>query len=260
MAALIDKMLDAMEQTEAEFIPTVRDSLIAAMDVYVVQVRTQGVFLPLPTSAKQTLIANFVDLWGYGADRAISTMRGEFKDAFPDLESKDKTTLLLQRITSDYIERYGANSAAGIISTTEKQMADLIKGGLTRGQAAAEVYRQVSDKILDIADSRAEVITRTESHAINQFASQLMAQRSAVALKKKWNSNKDDRTRRFGLFGRQDAFNHLIMDGQEVSLEQAFSVPRRTGGVERLIFPGDPNGSAGNVINCRCIQTYERLD
>ncbi|BDT39519.1 phage minor head protein [Streptomyces yaizuensis] len=58
----------------------------------------------------------------------------------------------------------------------------------------------------------------------------------AAALKK-WVAVLDDRTR--------DA--HREADGQEVALDEPFTV-----GGERLRYPGDPNGSAGNVINCRC--------
>ena len=40
---------------------------------------------------------------------------------------------------------------------------------------------------------------------------------------------------------------HAGADGQEVPIDMPFNV-----GGEALMFPGDPNGSAENVINCRC--------
>jgi hypothetical protein len=42
------------------------------------------------------------------------------------------------------------------------------------------------------------------------------------------------------------------MNGAKVGEKEFFKVPFN-GGIEKVLFPGDPkNGSAGNVINCRC--------
>jgi len=40
---------------------------------------------------------------------------------------------------------------------------------------------------------------------------------------------------------------HKDANGQQVPLDEPFNV-----GGEKLMYPGDPNGTAGNVINCRC--------
>jgi hypothetical protein len=52
-----------------------------------------------------------------------------------------------------------------------------------------------------------------------------------------WLATKDLRTR----------LAHKDADLQRRGLSEPFDV-----GVESLMFPGDPTGSAGNVINCRC--------
>ena len=39
--------------------------------------------------------------------------------------------------------------------------------------------------------------------------------------------------------------SHAITDGEEKPINMAFS--------NGLMFPGDPNGSAEEVINCRCV-------
>jgi len=54
---------------------------------------------------------------------------------------------------------------------------------------------------------------------------------------KEWLSTMDDRVR--------DA--HANANGQVVKINQSFSV-----GGEQLRYPGDPMGSAGNTISCRC--------
>ena len=54
---------------------------------------------------------------------------------------------------------------------------------------------------------------------------------------KEWVSVDDNRTR--------EAHHHA--DGQVVPLDEPFIVDG-----EELMYPGDINGSASNVINCRC--------
>jgi uncharacterized protein with gpF-like domain len=58
-------------------------------------------------------------------------------------------------------------------------------------------------------------------------------------MERRWMAALDDRTR--------DA--HGSADGQIVKVDKPFNV-----GGEELMYPGDPAGSAENVINCRCTQ------
>jgi uncharacterized protein with gpF-like domain len=41
--------------------------------------------------------------------------------------------------------------------------------------------------------------------------------------------------------------DHLAADGQVQDIDEPFDV-----GGEQLMYPGDPAGSPGNTINCRC--------
>lgn len=83
---------------------------------------------------------------------------------------------------------------------------------------------------------RAERIARTETTgAYNAGAMQAYAEEQAAV--KTWLCAPDDRTR--------DA--HLEANGQVVAVSEPFDV-----GGELLMYPGDPSGSPGNVINCRC--------
>lgn len=58
-----------------------------------------------------------------------------------------------------------------------------------------------------------------------------------------WNAQFDNRTR----------LAHAAADGQQITgPNEYFNV-----GGERLSYPGDKSGSAGNVINCRCFLVYD---
>jgi uncharacterized protein with gpF-like domain len=67
-------------------------------------------------------------------------------------------------------------------------------------------------------------------------------------LRKRWLSARDRRTRR----NPPDDYDHVEADGQERALDEPFLVSG-----ELLDHPGDPSGSAGNVINCRCAVIIE---
>ena len=61
--------------------------------------------------------------------------------------------------------------------------------------------------------------------------------------KKVWISVQDSRTRR----RPKDKYDHLHMEGIRVDAKDSFIVSG-----EEMMYPGDPKGSEGNVINCRC--------
>lgn len=89
--------------------------------------------------------------------------------------------------------------------------------------------------------NRARVIARTEvTRAMNagvQGASAEMSRVTGRVLSKVWRAHNDDRTRT----------DHRNVDGQVRPFYMPFQV-----GAWPMMFPGDPNGPADEVINCRC--------
>lgn len=92
---------------------------------------------------------------------------------------------------------------------------------------------------------RAERIARTEVQAARQaaaFAAALAEAEDGRPMKKVWQTARDERVREW----------HADAHGQERPIDAPFDV-----GGEQLDFPGDrENGSAENVINCRCGVVY----
>jgi len=94
-------------------------------------------------------------------------------------------------------------------------------------------------KFSQYSKSQAERLIRTEStnaanYATLQSATDMFGQES---LQKEWMTSVD---------GRERAA-HRFADGQIVGFKERFLV-----GGEQLFHPGDPSGSARNVVNCRC--------
>lgn len=85
---------------------------------------------------------------------------------------------------------------------------------------------------------RAERVARTEVISCNNAAAQDTYKENEVE-GHEWLSTSDDRTRD----------DHAEADGQVRPINEPFDV-----GGEQLMYPGDPSGSAENVIQCRCTE------
>ena len=126
-----------------------------------------------------------------------------------------------------------------------KFIQEIIARGINDGKA----IREITNDIQKLVKSRnwyrwqALRIARTETTAAANFAAVTSSRVSGVVMEKEWISSLDARTRR----PPDSHFDHYDMNGVKVPLDTNFDVSG-----ENLLFPGDPKGSAGNVINCRC--------
>lgn len=118
---------------------------------------------------------------------------------------------------------------------------------LAEGLAAGESMPKLAARVRDAAEvtqPRARVIARTEAHGARQSVAHATTMRVAgesgtpEAIRRRWQATMDSRTR----------IDHRLADGQTVALDEPFRV-----GTASLAYPGDPNGPAETVINCRCV-------
>lgn len=116
--------------------------------------------------------------------------------------------------------------------TTEDALHSALEEAVKAGESISDVEKRIAD-VFDIArGSRTNTIARTEViSASNKGAYE--AYRQAGVEKTEWISARDEKVREL----------HQI-DGEQVEIDQTFS--------NGLAFPGDLNGDAENVINCRC--------
>jgi uncharacterized protein with gpF-like domain len=137
-----------------------------------------------------------------------------------------------------------------ITDTTRDNMRKILTKGMQEGWSINDMMKELEK--LGINAYRAELIARTETtRAANQGAL-LGAVSTGLQTVKEWISVNDDRTRRIP----RDKFDHLHMDGKQVPTDSPFTVPGM-GSIDIMEYPGDPNGSAGNVCNCRCTVGFE---
>lgn len=212
----------------------------------------------LPDEFRPAMQAALGDMWGDAIRSSGKLVEDEFK-SFDHMESKDRHDEFYQNLIRFFFEAYGRQRQEQIVDTTSDQIIRLVARGQLRGLSRAEIEKSLLESIENISRARANVIVRTETHSASQFASMEVAKTSRIDLDKVWNSTEDPRTRDFGEGdGVMDQFNHRMMDEARVPMDQPFMVWQKNLTKEALMFPGDPMGSAGNIVNCRCVMTYKR--
>lgn len=248
MANDVMALLERLDQIEKKHVGPLADILSVGVDLTLANIDKP--YFALPKAWHDQLTTRLFYVWKESSEASSEIVNERFI-------GKSLYDASLKTSISDFAELFGAGRAVLISNATSSIVIDKVRRGLARGQSREELLRQIAIESPQVSAARAQLIVATESHSSSQYSSQRVAEASGRLLVKIWNSVGDDRTRRFGLLGRQSQFNHLVMNGQRRPLFDTFSIPTRLGGFEQLQYPGDPNGSPGNVINCRCVQTYE---
>ena len=123
--------------------------------------------------------------------------------------------------------------AKNVNNNTADNLRRTLKQSMEAGEGIKEAEKRI-EKVYDMARGyRTERIARTEIISAHNNGAMQAYEQSEVVEKKEWISSRDGEVRD----------SHQI-DGEEVDLDQPFS--------NGLMYPGDPAGAAGDVINCRC--------
>jgi hypothetical protein len=132
------------------------------------------------------------------------------------------------------------------------EVAATVARGAGAGDSIVTVAKRIEDLLTttgtDTWDGRAVTVARTETiGALNGGRSDAFSAVSELlggGFEQMWLATIDRRTRP----------EHAEADGQRVGVDEPFDV-----GGEALMQPGDPGGSAWNVINCRCTTLLLRV-
>jgi len=130
-----------------------------------------------------------------------------------------------------------------IPESMQTRLGNSIKRGITEGDSLDDLAARIRKTLKADARGRSRVIARTETTNAMNFGQQVERDELEID-EKEWVSRIDNRTRGAKRGAR---FDHLRPDGQVVNNDAPFIVSG-----ERLRWPGDQSGSAGNVIQCRC--------
>jgi len=120
-----------------------------------------------------------------------------------------------------------------INDTTFKQLEKQFEESIDANEDRETLIQRIQDTYGNINKHRAGTIARTEVHNSTQYGALEGYKQAGLGIKI-WVSVIDGHTRD----------SHAYLDGEERPLDTPFT--------NGLMFPGDPKGDAGEVINCRC--------
>ena len=148
-----------------------------------------------------------------------------------DQESMVRAVQVDSKISEGLYSRLGED-----VTVLKKKITSEVSRGISTGMSFQQVAKQLA-AYTNIGFNNAVRITRTEGHRIQVQSTNdacYKAKENGADVVKQWDSSMDKRTRP----------SHARVDGEIRELDEKFS--------NGLMFPGDPNGGASEVINCRC--------
>ena len=185
----------------------------------------------------------------------LESMEGGRENAFNALNGKKEiiridAVTLTNEMFNKWVDRYGLMKSEELNQTSKKKLLELLRKTLAESLEEGDGLEVMKDKLQkasasvfqELSDVRSYLIARTETGASVNFGQMATYQATGIE-KKEWISTLDDRTRE----------THIIMDGKVANIDETFEVENIEGGVDNMLYPSDPNGSAGNVCNCRCV-------
>lgn len=148
-----------------------------------------------------------------------------------DQAAEVKAILTDSKVKGSLYEAIGVD-----VSKLKKTISQEISRGIATGMGYATIARNIS-LASNAPLSKTKTIARTEGHRIQEtstFDAAMAAKQRGIDHIKQWDASLDGKTRD----------SHRQVDGEIRELEEKFS--------NGLMFPGDSNGSAAEVVNCRC--------
>jgi len=141
------------------------------------------------------------------------------------------------------IRQYFFNDLLAIAEDITQTTIRLIQEVLTRGAQSGASFDDMVKEIEspDFTRQRARLIARTETVGAANQANYINAVESGKPLNKIWIAARDNRTRP----------DHVAVNQTVIPLHQKFVV-----GDSLMLYPGDKNGSAAEVCNCRCTVAF----
>lgn len=132
----------------------------------------------------------------------------------------------------------------GVVDTVKKHLNRELVAGVTAGESVDDIAERVRN-VFNVSVGRAKTIARTETVGAANFGRHEGIVQSGFE-EVEWFTALDERVR--GL-APGDQYSHIDMHG----IKKKVGVPWVVDG-DSIMYPGDPNGAPGNVINCRCIE------
>lgn len=181
-------------------------------------------------------------------------LQREMRKAHEDALTKATGQLLLELGLEDNAWTMASPDVLAFLDSRDNLMKDVarevfddieaqLQEGLSKGDTLAELAGRVRAAFNEVSDARAYTIAATETGAAYGNTRHLAIEDLEIPFKQ-WLSAQDGKVRD----------THRRIDGTVVAANEPFRVLREDGGEDLMQHPCDAAGSAGNCINCRCVE------
>ena len=166
-----------------------------------------------------------------------------------EIDKTTKNVLFTDSFLQDILTFLAGEGGSKIVSIRGTLIDDIIKAIQLKLQENATIV-ELQKAIFEIVNRSQQFykwqalrIARTETTFASGYAAMRAASQYNFEVTKQWIAATDDRTRR----------DHRIENGQIVDLNDPFIMADGT----QMQYPGDPKGTAAQVINCRCTLAFK---
>lgn len=217
------------------FVPQVNVALRHQVDQAIAVIKAKGV-----TAAQGNINGDILNtkIGAIITDLYRTAAKIAFRKYKPTMKSFGDNTSIVNQILA-YLKDFLLQRVVVPISrTTIDQIERILQQAQREGWGVDETVKELEDA--NLTKFRARLIVRTESVKAMNITQLAAADNEEFEMEKQWIAIEDGRTRL--------SHSHAGVDGERVPLDQPYS--------NGLMFPGDPDGDAEEVCNCRCTQGY----
>lgn len=185
----------------------------------------------------QEALGELID-WGKQDEELARILTPLWENAFQiGAQSTEKafgiTAVRAPQLT-DHLRKQGFGRIEGINATTRERLAASLAEGIEVGENMTSLSKRIQEHLPNTGAGRAGVIAVSEAHTSMQSGSFEQMKYGGIQTKQ-WLTAEDDQTRE----------SHMLNQMQgSLPIEKRFQ--------NQLMYPGDPAGAVGEIINCRC--------
>lgn len=177
------------------------------------------------------------------SDEALAVIRAGFERFVQQYGLEGLVFSPNETSVRDGIRRLSVKTRS-ILETLRNDLASTVDEGVRLGETSEQLADRVSRFFDNTIDHRSIRIARTNSTFALNKGQNTAAINSGVFNVKFWVTQRDARVRDI----------HAPMDMVEADIQEDFILPNG----DSLEIPGDPDGRAESVINCRCTAFYKK--
>lgn len=189
------------------------------------------------------LLGSIIESWGQATIDAVLPTEKQSSDTLETKAEEESPQIRFDLTDPRVVELINqqADRVVGVNQTTLDELRAAIAEGVEAGEGVRELAGRVREVFDRASSTRALLIARTETLSAANGGLLNGALQSGVAVRKTWLNAGDARVRA----------HHQAAGGQTVLTTEPFIV-----GGAQMMHPGDPNGPAAEVVNCRCTMTF----